>query len=239
MSNAPWFETGRLAEQVVRISEPNVHRFFRANLYHVTGRDADLVIDFGMGLRSLREYLDLPPGKPVLAIATHVHVDHVGSFHEFEHRLGHSAEQEAFSQMQDADTLADYFRKQPECVADLPVKDWDPTNFKIAAAPLSEVLVEGSFIDIGNACYHVLHLPGHSPGSVGLFDEQSGTLFCGDAIYDGALVDDLPGCDVSQYVETMERLRKIDISVAFGGHGPPMSRERMHHIAETYLRANN
>ena len=49
----------------------------------VEGRDRDLVIDAGLGLYNVAEYLDQcglinPPRKPVLAVATHVHFDHSG-----------------------------------------------------------------------------------------------------------------------------------------------------------------
>jgi len=52
-----------LAPGVQLISEPHVHPFFRANLYHVEGTDADLVIDFRTGVRSLRDFLDIEVGS--------------------------------------------------------------------------------------------------------------------------------------------------------------------------------
>jgi glyoxylase-like metal-dependent hydrolase (beta-lactamase superfamily II) len=232
-----WFEAAELSPGVTRIREPDVHRFFRANLYHVVGRDADIVIDFGTGLRSLRRFLAPDSSKPVIAVATHVHVDHVGSFHEFEHRLGHSAEADAFATMADASTLADFFRKHPDAVASPPHPGWESEDYRIAPAPLTEVLAEGDRIDLGDVRYSVLHLPGHSPGSIGLLEERSGILFSGDAIYDGTLVDDLPGCDRDEYRRTMERLRELDVSIAFGGHGDPMSQERTQAIAANYLQS--
>lgn len=66
--------------------------------------------------------------------------------------------------------------------------------------------------NIGSPSYKVLHLPGHSPGSIGLLDEASGIFFSDDAIYDGTLVDDLPGCDKCAYWTTMRRLRDLDAS---------------------------
>ena len=234
-----WFETERYSGGISRIWEPHVHLFFRANLFHVVGRDVDLVIDFGMGLRSLRQFLNLADGKPVIALATHVHVDHVGSFHEFDRRLGHAAEAAAFSTMSDADTLADLFRTQQEAVSQLPQPEWTADRYRIAPAALSEVLDEGAQVDLGDRCYRVLHLPGHSPGSIALLDEASGVFFSGDAIYDGGLVDDLPGCDKGAYCKTMERLRDLDVAIAYGGHGAPMSRERMHSIAAGYLQTRS
>jgi glyoxylase-like metal-dependent hydrolase (beta-lactamase superfamily II) len=66
-------------------------------------------------------------------------------------------------------------------------------------------------IEIGNFAFEVLHLPGHSPGSIGLFDRQQKMLISGDAIYPGKLVDDIPGADVDQYLVTMRLLRRLDV----------------------------
>lgn len=163
MRETDWFSKETISEGLTRLYEPHVHSFFRANIFHVVGRDADLVIDFGMGLASLAGALNIPAGKPVLAVATHVHVDHVGSFHEFENRLGHEAEAAAFAQMPDADTLAPYFRTQPGALAAVPPTGVRPETYAISPAPLTTILKENDIIDIGDARYTVLHLPGHSP----------------------------------------------------------------------------
>jgi glyoxylase-like metal-dependent hydrolase (beta-lactamase superfamily II) len=188
-----------------------------------------------MGLANLRRELHIPSGKPVLAVATHVHVDHVGSFHEFETRLGHEAEAAAFARMPDVDTLADYFRTQPEALTKAPPTGTTPETYMISPAPLTTILAENDIVDIGNACYTVLHLPGHSPGSIGLLDEKTGTFFSGDAIYEGGLVDDLPGCDVEAYKTTMERLLQVDVHTVHGGHGARFGKARLQEIARTYL----
>ena len=235
MKNMDWFSTEAISDRLTRICEPHVHKFFQANMFHIVGTDADLVIDFGMGLASLKNVLNIRSGKPVLAVATHVHVDHVGSFHEFEIRLGHEAEATAFAHMSDADTLADYFRMQPEALTKAPPTGASPETYAISPAPLTTLLTENDIVDIGNARYTVLHLPGHSPGSIGLLDEATGTFFSGDAIYDGGLVDDLPGCDVEIYKTTMERLLQLDVRTVHGGHGVTFGKARLQEIARTYL----
>ena len=235
MSDTNWFSTHAISDRLTRICEPHVHPFFRANMFHVVGRDADLVIDFGMGLADLRSVLRIPPGKPVLAVATHVHVDHVGSFHEFEMRLGHAAEADAFASMPDAATLAGYFRKQPDALSATAPTGMTPEAYEIPPAPLTRILAENDVVDIGGASYTVLHLPGHSPGSIGLFEERTGEFFSGDAIYEGGLVDDLPGCDIEVYKGTMGRLAELDAGVVHGGHGVMFGRDRLRAIALNYL----
>jgi glyoxylase-like metal-dependent hydrolase (beta-lactamase superfamily II) len=110
-----------------------------------------------------------------------------------------------------------------------------PEAYKISPAPLTGILEENDVIDIGDARYAILHLPGHSPGSIGLLDERTGEFFSGDAIYEGGLVDDLPGCDIETYKGTMARLAQLDVDVVHGGHGGWFGRDRLREIAMNYL----
>ena len=92
-------------------------------------------------------------------------------------------------------------------------------------------------MDLGDRRFTVLALPGHSPDSIGLLDEADGLLFSGDAIYVDELVDDLPGSDRAAYRRTMERLLRLPVRLAHGGHGPSFDRRRLRAIAEAYLAA--
>ena len=81
-----------------------------------------------------------------------------------------------------------------------------------------------------------LHLPGHSPGSIGLWDQSGGVLFTGDVIYDsGALLDELKGSCVPDYLASMERLLRLPVDVVCSGHGEPFGRALLHERARAYL----
>jgi glyoxylase-like metal-dependent hydrolase (beta-lactamase superfamily II) len=97
------------------------------------------------------------------------------------------------------------------------------------------VLDEGDVIDLGDRAFEVLHLPGHSPGSIGLWDAVSGTLFSGDAVYDGPLLDEIDGSDIDDYLATMERLRELPVTVVHGGHEPSFDRRRLVELCDAYL----
>lgn len=231
-----WFKLEVIADGVVRITEPSAHPFFRANLYRIAGRDFDIQLDFGVGVSSLFEAMG-DGGRPVLAIATHAHVDHVGSFHEYTRRAGHAAEAETFSAMDDAGTLASWLIGQPDALERIPSPDFCLSSFKLMPAPLTQLLSEGDRIDTGGRVFTVLHLPGHSPGSIALLDERNGEFFSGDAIYDDELVDDIPGADIEAYCATMARLGDLDIHIGHGGHGESFNKPRMQEIAQTYLKS--
>ncbi|MGE8064619.1 MBL fold metallo-hydrolase [Pseudomonas sp. NPDC089569] len=234
-----WYKKQDLGNGITSLSEPYVHRYFSANLFHLRGRDADLVIDFGMGLCPLRPHLGLEAGKPVVAVATHIHADHVGAFHEFETRFGHAAEATAFARMSDQDTLADVFRNLPGAVTQASGLNVSAENHRIAPAPLTRTVGEGDIIDLGDRRLRVLHLPGHSHGSIGLLDERAGLLFSGDVIYIGGLVDDLPCSDRALYRQTMQRLIDLDVDCVYGGHGEAMSAQQMKAIARQYLQGTS
>lgn len=229
-----WFETTPVAPGITRIREPHVHEFFRANLYRIAGRDFDIQLDFGMGLRPLT---DVSPagGKPMLAIASHSHVDHVGSFHLYARRAGHRLEAHTFSAMDDRGTLASRFVAIEGAVTELPWPGWLATDYALISAPISEYLDEGDTVDLGDRRFTVLHLPGHSPGSIALLDQTSGDFFSADAIYDEGLVDDIPGADIEIYLKTMHRLAELDVGQVHAGHGDVMDKRQMQQVARDYI----
>ena len=83
--------------------------------------------------------------------------------------------------------------------------------------------------------FEVLHLAGHSPGSAGLWEAKTGTLFSGDAIYDGPLLDRLPESNIEDYLATMQRLQALPVSVVHAGHDPSFGRDRLIDITERFI----
>lgn len=230
-----WFRTEELAPGVHVTVEPAVDPMFRAAMVTVRGCDRDLQFDFGCGLCPLRPALPLS-GAPVVAVASHAHVDHIGGLHEFADRLGHASEAAGFAGRPEGVTFADEFLGWPDLVSRPPVVGWRIGDWRLVPAPLTGTLDEGNRIDLGDRSLTVLHLPGHSPGGLGLLDERDGLFLSGDAIFDDEILDDLPGASIPDYLRTMERLRALDCRMVIGGHGPPMTRARMVALAEAYLR---
>lgn len=229
-----WFVTRCLAPGVFVTLEPAVNPMYRAAMVTVLGRDRDLQFDFGCGVVALRPALPLS-GKPVIAVASHAHVDHIGGFHEFSDRLGHLAEAAAFAGEPGGHSSGDNFRSWPDVVLPPPEPGWTTADWTLRAAPLTATLAEGDRIDLGDRSFAVLHLPGHSPGGIGLLDERDGLFLTGDAIYDDEILDELRGASIPDYLATMARLRLLDCRLAIGGHGPEMTRARMAKIAQDYL----
>jgi len=243
-----WFEFRRVDDDITLIWEPNVVPLIRCNIWHVRGRDRDLLIDTGLGMASLKAAARHLFDKNLTAVATHAHYDHVGGFHEFEERVIHGAEARKVAAGNAAslfgggkeDALLESIRAAgydvpPELFTAVPSKGYDPRSYSVLPAPATRLVGEGDVIDIGDRRFEVLHLPGHSPGSIGLWEERTGTLFSGDAIYDGPLLDELPGSDIPTYVATMKRLRQLPVSVVHAGHDPSFNRARLRELCDAYL----
>ena len=244
-----WFQRSSMGDGVTWIWEPHVSSFIRCNIWHVRGRDRDLIIDTGSGLSPLRAAIADIIDKPVAAVATHIHYDHVGGLHEFDERMMHRLEAPRMNPYREfhpirASEFPESFRQylpvfQPganDLLLDaLPAENWNPGDYSIESTTPTRRLTDGDVIDLGDRAFEVMHLPGHSPGSIGLWEPRTGILFSGDAIYDGPLLDMLPDSSIQDYIRTMNRLRALPANTVHGGHEPSFGRNRMIAIIDAYL----
>ena len=248
-----WYAAERLPQAVTRVTEPHVHPLMRANVFLVEGRDRDLVVDAGMGIVPLRPEIDrlrAEPAKPLALLVTHAHIDHVGAAHEFAEILVHPEEAAELAAPAFMTTLmgadispelravfarAGYPQIGETFLEALPAPGFDPARWRLRGAEATRMVGEGDAIDLGDRRLEVLHLPGHSPGQLGLWEAATGTLFGADALYDGPLIYDAPGMSVADYAATLRRLSELPARTIHGGHDPSFGRDRMVEIIDRYL----
>jgi glyoxylase-like metal-dependent hydrolase (beta-lactamase superfamily II) len=242
MSPAPaeeWFERVPFADGVTLIHEPWMPFFFRCNMWHLRGRDRDLLIDTGSGVLSLSACVPSLQSRPLVCLLTHSHWDHIGSAHEFAERWSHAAETPILANPTNEATLAAKYAVDDDAVTarmfDRPPLGWRGSAYRLEPAPPTRLIGDGDKIDIGDRVLTVLHTPGHSPGHISLFEERTGILFAADAVYDGPLVDTCYHSDVEIYCATMRRLRKLEPAVVHAGHFPSFGRTRFRQIIDGYL----
>lgn len=253
-----WFAREMAAPGITRIWEPFISPLMQANVWHVRGSEADLIVDAGMGPGDLSLALDAwgLGGRPRLLVVTHCHSDHAGGAARFWPRAVHRAEARLLTAPRPwrpllvSDYSPDYqvyFRLEAEAedgssepatyvVTALPHAGFDPAAYTVTPAPPTLQLQGGDVIDLGDRSFEVLHLPGHSPGSVALWDEADGALFSGDVVYDtGLLLDELDGSSIPDYVDSLLRLRDLPVRVVYAGHGLPFGPQLLRRRIDDYV----
>ena len=229
-----WYRTAPAGDGITRIWEPHVREFYRCNIWHLRGRERDVLIDSGMGVVSLRDQVALVAERSLLAVASHTHFDHMGSHHEFPERAVHAAEAEIMANPGRRESLADIYVSDAMFTA-LPPGGYSSEAYEVTPAPATRLLADGETIDLGDRHLTVIHTPGRSPGSIALWEAASGILFSGDAIYDGELVDDNYHSDLDDYVTSMERLLEIPARVVHCGHFASFDGARLRVLIRRYL----
>lgn len=90
------------------------------------------------------------------------------------------------------------------------------------AVTITSPLQDGEVIKIGNGVLHVIHVPGHSPGHIALYDKEDGFIIGGDILFQGSVGrTDLPGGNHNQLIEGIrKRLMTLpDDTIVYPGHG--------------------
>ena len=233
-----WWRVRSASDGISHIDEPHILEFYRCNVWHVRGRDRDMLVDSGMGVVSLREWVPLVTEKPLEAVASHTHFDHVGCHHEFDCRSCHGAEAHLLRGPTRENTFADKYVSD-EIFTTLPPLPYASATYAVARAPAARLLWDGDRIDLGDRSFEVIHTPGHSPGGIALWEAATSVLISGDIVYDGPLIEsDDPG-EMRQYFASMKRLFDLPVRVVHGGHFPSYDGARHRAIIGAWLAAKD
>lgn len=229
-----WYTVERLDDGVSLICEPHIKAFYRCNVWHVEGRDANMLVDSGMGVVDLRRHVTLLAEKRTIAVASHTHFDHIGAHHEFPERLVHRDESAILEEPDRTNTLADPYVTD-EIFTRLPPAPYESVEYQVRSAPATRLLDDGDVVDIGDRRFEVIHTPGHSPGGIMLWEPASGILFSGDTVYDGPLIDDAYHSSIDDYLATMKRILDLPVRVVHGGHFPSFDGGRYRDLIHAYI----
>jgi glyoxylase-like metal-dependent hydrolase (beta-lactamase superfamily II) len=225
-AHADWWRTTPMGDGITLIDEPHIKPFYRCNCWHVTDGGEDMLVDSGMGVVPMRQWVRLVTERPLLAVASHTHFDHIGCHHEFPHRAVHRAEAHLLAAPGRRETLADPYVTD-EIFDRLPPAPYVSAAYAVTPAPATRLLEDGDLIGVGKRRFEVIHTPGHSPGGIALWEAATGILISGDIVYDGPLIEDTYHSDAKDYRRSMERLLALPVRVVHGGHFPSFSGDRL------------
>ncbi len=180
---------------------------FDSNVYIV---DGELIVDTGSGMffqETVDEmmFLRLDPRKIKLIINTHHHFDHTGADKLFRDISGadiaiHEADRE---NLEKGETNAEIFGSRAKAVT------------------ASRILRDGDIISTRNFTFEVIHTPGHTNGSICLYERSRKILFSGDTLLSDGMANYEPGYDGDLLKDSLEALLDLRVMYLFPGHGNP------------------
>ena len=214
----------------------NIHMIdgINANSYLLLG-DKITLVDTGMPgsqekiLNYLQNMLKSKPEDIKTIVITHHHIDHTGSLYEL--KKATNADVAAFKDE------ADYISgKKPAS---------GPFYMRIGSRLMSFLTsynkVEPDIIlkedDVVEG-YRVIHTPGHTPGSISLYNPDNRVIIVGDTLrFNGEKVNGPPSMLIEDHEalkKSVEKISKLDCEVMLSGHGKPIPENASELIKEYY-----
>lgn len=164
-----------------------------ANAYLVVGETKALLFDLSVNLPGVGAYAETVADKPTMVVLSHGHPDHIYHLEEAEEISIHEAD-----------------RHFPLC------KELGLPAFR--KIPIMRFLQHGDTIELGNRLLRVIHIAGHTMGSICLFDEKTGVLLSGDTVA-RRLLYGLTGCPpLSEFCDKLLALRSLPITAIHSAH---------------------
>ncbi len=209
-----------LADQVWMIDE-----FGLDTAYLVVGTQRALLIDTGSGFGDLKGLVESLTPLPYDVVATHGHLDHIGGKGQFETLFLHPADFDRTRRT----THQERKEYGTTMLATYPnlLGLFDPEQIGDEQETLLLPIGQGFPFFLGDRRIEVIETPGHTAGSICLYDPQSQILFSGDSFMPIFLLL-MEGKDrmgvVRTWLNSAERVweRRGDIRLYCGGHSSPL-----------------
>jgi glyoxylase-like metal-dependent hydrolase (beta-lactamase superfamily II) len=152
-------------------------------------------------------------------IMTHTHLDHIGCLSEIQKQMPwaelwvHRLEADLLEQGDERAVYGmDMFKSF--CQEQFRLK---PGAFKFQ---VNRKLNGGEALDLGETAWEVIHIPGHSLGSIGLYHRPMKILIPGDVIYADFAIGrfDLYGANASELKKSLMQLTELEVDILLPGH---------------------
>jgi len=208
-----WFTIDQIDADSYIISE--YRHWEESHSYLLNGSTHSLLIDTGLGISNIQEVVKKLTDKPVIAIATHIHWDHIG---------GHKYFPDFYAHEEELSWLNGEFPLTLEQIKAMVIDRCDqPAGFEVDKYEFfqgkpTRVLKDNEQIDIGGRAIQILHTPGHSPGHLCFWETERGYLFTGDLVYKDTLFAYYPSTDPQAYLKSLKRIAALPVQRVFPAH---------------------
>ena len=208
-----WFTINEIDKDTYVISE--YRHWEETHCYLLNGTKRSLLIDTGLGICNISEVISELTDKPVTAIATHIHWDHIGGHKYYPDFYAHEAELDWLNGgfPQPLETIKEYVVDRCELPTDFQINE-----YKFFQGKPTKILHGGEHIDLGGRMVAVIHTPGHAPGHMYFWEANTGYLFTGDLVYKDTLTAWFPSTDPKAYLKSLETVSELPAKRVFPAH---------------------
>jgi glyoxylase-like metal-dependent hydrolase (beta-lactamase superfamily II) len=196
--------------------------------YLLVDRDRVTIVDTAIpeSANTLLETLAAVGRKPSDVreiVLTHYHGDHMGSAAALLERTG----AECVAHRLDAGVVRGDRAEDVAQISDLERPFYEQATASVVEAQRCRVdreVEDGDEIEFAGGA-RVIHIPGHTPGSIGLHIPRLSTVILGDAAarFQGHLIVGAFNADPPQAVASVRKIAALDFEVACFGHGDPIT----------------
>ncbi len=208
-----WFTIDHIDRDTHIISE--YRHWEETHCYLLNGSDRSLLIDTGLGICNIYDEVKKLTEKPITAVATHIHWDHIGGHKFFLDFYAHEDELKWLNG--DFPLTMGQIKGMVSDRCDLP-KGYDINGYEFFQGTPTRVLKDGDGIDLGGRYIQALHTPGHSPGHMCFWEEEKGYIFTGDLVYKDTLFTYYPSTDPETYLASLEKVSALPVMRVFPAH---------------------
>lgn len=208
-----WFTIDHIDKDTHIISE--YRHWEETHAYLLNGTERSLLLDTGLGICNIYDEVIKLTDKPVTAVATHIHWDHIGGHKFFPDFYAHEDELNWLNG--EFPLTLEQIKNMVVDRCDLP-EGYNVDNYRFFQGTPTMVLKDNDIIDIGGRSIQVLHTPGHSPGHICFFEKERGYLFTGDLVYKDTLFAYYPSTDPKAYLKSIERVATLPVKKVFPAH---------------------
>ena len=179
--------------------------------YLFIGDEKALLSDTGNGFFDISKPIGKITNKPLMVMNTHGHSDHAGGNAPFRDVYMHEADVHMLDpswQKHQRGLLWSYAKRKAPVITPLIFL----TERKLAKMRYANPnpLADGHVFDLGGRKVRTRHFPGHSPGSVLLLDDDTRTIFAGDAVNQGLFLFFKGSPTLREYAERLRNLSTIE-----------------------------
>lgn len=197
----------------------------QSHLYLIHDKDEAILIDAHIAtmaeqvLDTIQEIIPISNLKTV--ILTHGHMDHIGACSLIKEKTDASIA----IHIADAQYLQEPWTQFLTLYQDLGITKQAYSEFIPLVGgevKVTRPLQDGDSIRVGSIELEIIHTPGHSPGSICIYEPESKMMFTGDALIPSEWYSTMIGVfqDATKYIQSLVKISKIDVSALCPGHEP-------------------